>query len=400
MTDTGPRIPRRRILYVAPDCTDSAVQKRARGFVRAGQEVVSFSFRRHRYNAQYAPDWPNIELGQTTERRLFDRVMMCLQAIRAIFRHGRLWRRADLLYVRNLDLAVLAMIGKLVTGCRAPLVYEVLDVHPALTTPGLQSSILRWIEQRVLRHSRLLVVSSPAFIDSYFRPIQRYSGRYFLLENKWPYDCMTTQARRLPCVWDEHAPCWTIGWFGNIRCEQSLCILAQLADALPDRVRIRMRGCISLMGEQLVQDTIRDRRNMVYEGEYIAPQDLQAIYANTHFNWCIDLSGHDNSKWLLPNRLYEGGYFGVPAVAVASHQTGRTVRERHLGIAVDFPLATRLQEYLTALTSEAYRQLRDQIEALDLPLFVDVGEIAELMRQLPEPGARTRRLTQPAETAA
>ena len=191
----------------------------------------------------------------------------------------------------------------------------------------------------MLNRSQLLVVSSPAFVDSYFGPIQHYRGKSFLLENKWPYECLRAQSRQLPYSLSAEPTCWSIGWFGNIRCQQSLEILTELADALPDRVRIRIRGCVSLLGEKLLRDTIQGRNNMVYEGQYVAPQDLSTIYQNIHFNWCVDLSGHDNSRWLLPNRLYEGGYFGVPAVAIAAHQTGQVVRQRQLGIAVDFPVA-------------------------------------------------------------
>ena len=41
-----------------------------------------------------------------------------------------------MLYVRNVDLAVLGMVGKLLTRSRARIVFEVLDVHPALTRSG------------------------------------------------------------------------------------------------------------------------------------------------------------------------------------------------------------------------------------------------------------------------
>ncbi len=400
MTDQPHPKPRRRIVYVAPDCTDSAVQKRAHGFVAAGHDVVSFSFRRARYNVQYQPDWPNVELGRTTERKLAARIMLCLKSVWAIVHHGRDWRQADLVYVRNLDLAVLALVGKRLTGCRAPLVYEVLDVHPALTGTGLRSRLLRWLERRVLNHSELLVVSSPAYLENYFQPVQQYYGRSFLLENKWPYECVAGQSRRLPYPAIGEPPCWTIGWFGNIRCRESLAILAELADALPDRVRVRIRGCISLLDESVLSDTLRGRENMVYEGPYVAPDELSTIYSNIHFNWCVDLCGHDNSMWLLPNRLYEGGYFGVPAVAITTHHAGQVVSQRQWGIAVGFPLASRLQEYLTALTAEAYLTLRGRVEAMSLLDFVDVGDIAKLMQSVPALGGMTGQDAGQAETAA
>ena len=57
--------------------------------------------------------------------------------------------------------------------------------------------------------------------------------------------------------------------------------------------------------------------------------------------------------WLLPNRLYEGGYFGVPHLAEAGSETGNYVER--LGIGWTFPanseaiiafLSTVLEHYV------------------------------------------------------
>ncbi len=79
-TDDRPE-QRTRVIYVTPDCTDSAVQKRVAGFLDSGIELSSFSFRRRRYNVNFIPDWPNVELGMTTERRLATRVWVFLRAL-------------------------------------------------------------------------------------------------------------------------------------------------------------------------------------------------------------------------------------------------------------------------------------------------------------------------------
>jgi succinoglycan biosynthesis protein ExoL len=328
----------------------------------------------------FVPDWPNVELGITTEQRLLTRLFVFLRALRVIYGHRRTWRAASFLYARNLDLALLALIGKAVTRCPAPLVYEVLDIHPATTRRGIRSLFLRWLERRVLARCQLLVVSSPAFQRNYFHSTQRYQGESFLLENKWPSVQMSSLTREIPYELTEHEPRWTIGWFGNIRCPQSLEILTELADALPGRVRIYIRGCASLLGERKLMDVIRHRENMVFEGEYCAPRELPAIYSKVHFNWCADFCGGKNSLWLLPNRLYEGGYFGIPALAIDSHETGRVVRQRQLGISLETPVAKHLGDLLSNMTREDYEQLRRRIEALPVANFVDNGDLARLMR--------------------
>ena len=336
----------------------------------------------------FVPNWPNIELGVTTERRLLARVFASFRALKVIFDHRRTWRAASLLYARNLDLAVLALIGKFLTRSRAAFVYEVLDIHPATTKPGIRGVVLRWLERRVLDRCQLLVVSSPAFLRHYFQPIQHYQGETFLLENKWPSCEMSVLTRKLPHGLNDEEPIWTIGWFGNIRCPQSLEILTELADAFPKRVRIDIRGCASLLGEGKLLEVIRDRDNMIFHGEYSAPSDLPEIYSHVHFNWCVDLCGGKNSLWLLPNRLYEGGYFGIPALAIGSHETGRLVRERRLGIALDTPIAEHLGNLIATITREDYAKLRRGVEGVPEANFVDFGDTARLVRAVSQPDSR------------
>lgn len=372
------------VVYVAPDCTDSAVQRRARGFLAAGVALVSFCFRRNRYNVDFVPEWPNVEMGITTERRLASRVLMIVRAIHVIFQHRRTWRGASTIVARNLDLALLALLGKRLTRSSASFVYEVLDVHPATTVSGLHGTLLRWVERRVLARADWLVVSSSAFVERYFRPIQNYRGKSFLLENKWPVGEIGGMERRVAYPSISESPVWTIGWFGNIRCPESLEILTQLADALPNRVRVYIRGHASLLGKDALQQAIGDRENMIFDGEYAAPADLREIYSKVHFNWCVDLCGGKNSQWLLPNRIYEGGYFGVPALAVGSHETGRVVRQRKLGIALEHPIASELIDLLRRITPEQYREMRCEIEQLPASLFVDDGEVRRLVQVMSE----------------
>lgn len=380
---------RYRLVYLAPDCTDAAVKKRVHGFETLGHEVICFSFRRNRYNIGEIPVWTNVELGESRERRIASRIIALLRALFLIYPHRRSWRRATVLYARNLDLALLALLGKVLTRSPAPMIYEVLDIHPRLAAAGPLSSILRWIERRVLKRCQLLVVSSTAFLSNYFGPIQGYEGNSFLLENKWPHSSFNDEARELEYQLDEQQPVWRIGWFGNLRCKRSLEILTQLADTLPDRVKIQICGCSSLLGNRVVENPVRNRQNMEYSGEYSAPEDLSSIYTGVHFNWCVDFSDGKNSSWLIPNRLYEGGYFGVPALAVSGHETGRIVLRDKLGFTLCAPYAESLKSLLLELTPRQYKGLRADIEARKSSEFVDNSDLARLLKtiQLPSESA-------------
>src|SRR3546814_1838415 len=109
------------------------------------------------------------------------------------------------------------------------------------------SRLFRWAERQLLKRSDLLVVSSPGFDRHYFRSVQGYRGRLFLLENKISFAQASAVARPRPDVAAAGAPPaapqkWVIGWFGTLRCRKRLAMLCRIAAALPDKVEIYLRG--------------------------------------------------------------------------------------------------------------------------------------------------------------
>ena len=59
-----------------------------------------------------------------------------------------------------------------------------------------------------------------------------------------------------------------------------------------------------------------------------------------HFVWAIDYFEEGlNSRWLLPNRLYEGVAHGAVPIALADVATGDWLRQRGVGLLVDDSLA-------------------------------------------------------------
>ncbi|MEG7700648.1 glycosyl transferase family 1, partial [Listeria monocytogenes] len=81
-------------------------------------------------------------------------------------------RAADVVYVRNLDMALVAWASARLAGSRAPLVYEVLDIQRLMVRPDWVGRIARAVERWILGRSALLVVSSPDFVSRYFAPVQ------------------------------------------------------------------------------------------------------------------------------------------------------------------------------------------------------------------------------------
>jgi succinoglycan biosynthesis protein ExoL len=85
-----------------------------------------------------------------------------------------------------------------------------------------------------------------------------------------------------------------------------------------------------------------------------------------------------NSDWLLPNRLYEGGYFGVPAIATAGTQTAKWIEARGAGFTVDEDLARNLPDLVRSLLQDPGLIATRRQRLLELPVDVFVARRGEL----------------------
>ena len=399
----GARGARPVVALFGHDATELTMIKRARAFAKAGLEVRGFTFRRTKLNRDYQPEWDDVDLGTTVDRHYGQRLMKLAKALPKIARHRERLAGADLFYARNLDMAALALAARTLARSRAPVVYEVLDVQRVFTGIGPVPATFRAAERRVLAGADLLVVSSEAFIRQYFAPVQGYRGPWHLLENKilglapsLTAGRPTPDAPRGPAT-PPDGP-WVIAWLGNLRCPRSPALLIKIARVLGDRVRIHIHGYPTETGLDAFQARIAGHPNIVYHGEYKSPDDLQEIYDRAHFAWAFDyLDAGSNSDWLLPNRLYEGGFFGAPALAARATETGRRVRELGLGWTVREPVDREVIELLQGLDRAAYLARRRALLRLPASLFVDEGDTAALVhRILVAPGPALALTRQPA----
>jgi succinoglycan biosynthesis protein ExoL len=122
---------------------------------------------------------------------------------------------------------------------------------------------------------------------------------------------------------------------------------------------------------------------MRYGGVYSSPCDLSHIYGKVHFSWCIDfLDTGTNSDWLLPNRLYEGGLFAVPAFTRAGTAAARKVEADGIGVAFDEPLEEGIGKFLKGLRFTDYESLRGRVRELPRSKFVDSQDTKELLLAL------------------
>ncbi len=340
-----------RIAFFGHDAADAAVRRRVRGFLDDGLEVTGFMMRRRDPGTL---DWENVDLGETRDGAFVQRIRQVFTGARLAAGDRKKLAAADVIYARNLDMLACAFLAKRHAGLDTPVIYESLDVHRLLTRADFIGAAIRGLEHSLLKRTVGLVVSSPGFIRNHFE--KHYAGDYraFLVENRLAPggDYGARPGGSQPASTGPAQPL-CLGWVGNLRCKRSFELLCQLADQFPDQLEIRLHGVPSRTEIPVFEPMIDARPNMTFFGRYRSPEDLADIYGHLDVVWAGDfMEAGFNSVWLLPNRIYEGGYYCTPSIAPSGTETAAWLEQHDCGFLIDEPLDRSLPDLVQNLIAD------------------------------------------------
>ncbi|MEQ9435438.1 glycosyl transferase [Hyphomonas sp.] len=374
-----------KVAFFGHDAGDAAVRRRVRAMQDGGVSIIGFMMRRQ---DSVAPEWDNIDLGQTRDGAFVQRVMRIFSGARVAARSGNMLATADVIYARNLDMLACAFLTKRYVKLDTPVIYESLDVHRLLTRTDLIGTLFRAAERSLLRRTIGLVVSSPGFLRNHFE--KHYPGLYepYLVENRL---AAASEFGPRPGTVDSAQSSsgsdtrLRLGWVGNLRCRRSFALLCKLADYYPDEIEIRLHGQPARTEIPVFESEIDARANMSFAGRYRSPEDLAAIYDKLDVVWAGDfMEAGYNSTWLLPNRIYEGGYYATPAIAPAGTETAAWINRHDCGLSVEEPLDETLPELFDAILNDRGRLAACRRRLLEMPdeVFIEPsGFFAEVLER-------------------
>lgn len=374
-----------RISYFGHDSSDAAIRKRVHTFQKCGYDVQGFMNKRL---DGPAPEWDNVELGETENGAYINRIWSVFRGASRAARYKQVLAASDLIVARNLDMLATAFLTKRLTGLKTPVLYECLDVHRLLCREDALGWIARKFEGAFLKRSRGVIVSSPAFVKQHFE--RRYGGTFqaYLVENRLSAAFAESVARRSASETKTDGGPLRLGWVGILRCQRTLDLMVRAAREFGDAIEIHVHGKPDKWSIPRFHETIAQIENISFHGPYKAPEGLPGIYNQLDLVWSGDfMEAGLNSKWLLPNRIYEGGYFSVPAIAPADTQTGTWIRETETGFVVPEPIESTLIDLLGDLIERREEIHTRRHRLLDLPdsVFVEPeGFMAELLDQIIE----------------
>jgi len=330
------------VAYFAHNWDDAAIERR----VLDGGTVSGFAMSR---DSTSKPDWVKAELGYTQDNAYVRRVLSIVSGTLKARKHRRELIASDIILARNLDMLAVAVLTRWLTRLKTPIIYECLDIHRLLAKDNKVGQIFRKLERLLLKRTAALWVSSPGFLRNHFELY--HDGHYNaeIIENRMTADGGIAPRLEPSDVKPRVGPL-RVGWFGNLRCRRSLELLERLAAKFKDDIEIYLRGYPALGEIPDFQQRIDANERFIYEGKYKAPDDLPTIYGQVDLVWSGDfMDAGMNSDWLLPNRIYEGGWFGCPPIVPSSSETGRLVAAKATGFTLEEPLETTFLDLIERL---------------------------------------------------
>ena len=382
------------VLYLAHDMADAAIRRRVLTLKAGGATVTVAGFERGSNVLADEPDVTTISLGKTADGRFAQRIGAVAAARTALKRTLSGVAPPDVIIARNLETLALAGRAASLFDSRIPIVYECLDIHRLLLDAGMKGRAMRAAQRAFGRRASLLITSSPAFVDNFFRPLSGLDLPVLLLENKVlaiaPEPVSEPPVPRPP----EPGRPWRIGWFGAIRCRKSLDMLIDFSNRMDGKVEIVLRGRPAYGEFDDFDAKVAAAPHVEFHGAYRNPEDLAAIYGDVQFTWAIDFFEEGlNSSWLLPNRLYEGGLYGAVPIALAGTETGRFIGKRGIGLVRNQVTPDSLQALFDEMTEARYAELFSRLAAVERSQWVTgpaecralVSRLAALHPNVPSP---------------
>lgn len=348
-----------KILYLVHDLSDAAVLKRCHMLRAGGATVTLAGFTRRSDLSAGVLTFSPIILGLTKDAQFLHRMFAVLTV--KLDRHVK-DMEFDVVIARNLEM--LAVARHVARNRPINLVYESLDIHRLLLRDDIGGLVMRYIERRLSKNIALLLTSSPAFVRNYFVLRQCLKTPTLLVQNK--VFGADLDRRRTPALAERPL---TIGWFGILRCRKSLSLLAEFSRRMKGKVQVVLRGKPAYHEFDDFDAIVAKEPYLRFEGPY-EQRDLEQIYSEIDVIWAIDFFEEGlNSAWLLPNRLYEGCYYGCIPLAMSGTETARFLKDNDIGLALDEATPEALVELMGDLKPTNLIQMKRAVIDHDLTLF-------------------------------
>lgn len=367
-----------QIVFLLPTTSQPRYHKRISALKRLNIRAKILAFQREYYRGRPFEEG-HIRLGAIRHGEYLRRLGPLLRAIP----RARLESQgADSMYAFGLDMLALGWLARLGRRKHARLVYEVGDVREVMLGQGLVARMLRSLERFLLRRTHLVVVTSRSFVSEYFHKIQGETGiRYEVVENKVNAGAMPVGQNTYP---KGEGGRLRIGYFGLIRCKRSLEILRRVTEMGTGRVGVYARG-IAMGLDEDGRDILENHPYIQYDGPYVSPDDLPAMYGYVDIVWTITQYHEgrlENLRWARTNRFNEACWFRKPMIAQTGTEDGKLVEDLDLGLVLDLSDVEGSVRRILRVEMADLKRWQENIARLPPEVYTYTDEHERLLKEL------------------
>lgn len=368
------------IVFVMPLPTDPRINRRVTAAISRRSPASVFTFHRDSFDGSRVPDGiPVVSLGRIEHGDYWRRLTRLPRALFTLLRNRHVLRDAEVLYAFGPDCFTLCVAASLLLRLRRQrLVYELADVRDIMLSSSVVGVVLRSVERMALRSASHVVVTSSGYRDEYFAEIQRFSNRAVsVVENKLMPPLPAPRSRQEPV----RNQLLRIGWFGLLRHRESWELLVRVAKQLPDTVQVDVRGHPMHLPD--LEERAAAMHNIRFSGPYSSPDDLAEMYASIDVSWVVYGVGDDKQRrWMLPNRLFESVYYGVPIIATQGSLLAERVEDLGIGWGVRLNDPESVVDFVAGLSQGKLQQARKRLRELPRDYAVGQQDNERLMSSL------------------
>lgn len=365
-----------KILFLLPLLSDAYYQKRVNNLRHEGVSCRVFGFERNHYEGK---SWPFrvTSLGNIDHGNFIKRIWYLLAAAPTIRKASA---NSDYIYAFNLDMLFLARMSTLFMKNRPGFIFDIADIHPVLYNQNVQSKLLRRLEDILLKKVKVIVVASPNYINGYFNVYHKnYLGSYHVIENKLNRIEQPSRQKNIPPFPPDDTTI-TIGYFGMIRCEQSLRFLSELLDRTNGSFKLYLRG--KFLVSKQTENLITQSDYTEYGGPFINPDELSKMHNTIDLVWAAQQLGEAHTKFSRTNRFYQSCYFDVPMITQEGTQDDKMLKTYNLGITIQLDEFETSIKKLLEVTISDIKKWQSNIEKIPENHFIISDEYHELLALL------------------
>lgn len=343
--------------------------------------AIVFAFERKGSYPGKKPDFKLHKLGSISHGSYLKRFFYLLVSLKKI-RSGV--NQADVVYTFGLDMLLMGWLSKLLARNKnLKLVYEVGDIREILLGDSFINRFFRFLEKVFLKSVSLLVVTSEAFYKEYFIKIQNaHNLHWYVIENKIDPHFFPVSQSKLKVLPVDNVI--TIGYFGVLRCERTWQILTTLAEKDRNKIKIYIRG-IPGIGLENQLSKIENIPNIIYDGAYVAPDDLQSMYEKVDIVWAsypYQGESDGNWRWAKTIRFYESCFFSKPVIVQKGTEDCKTVQRYNFGLCLDLSNINHAVEKLMDISNDQINAWQHNIRNLPEEIYLLTSEHKELIKLL------------------